>query len=60
MKDNSYSYTLITGKKNEFKLKTLGKHRNEIHYIGISVDMVRYSLKGKLCLNIIFQTTSMC
>lgn len=41
MKDQSYSLTLTSGKKNEFKLKTLSKHRNEIHYIGLSIEMVR-------------------
>lgn len=42
MKDRSYSQILTSGKKNEFKLKTLDKYRNEIHYIGISVDKVRH------------------
>jgi hypothetical protein len=40
MENETYSIKLEAGSTNEFTLKTLGKHRDEIHYIGVAANMV--------------------
>lgn len=42
MVDNEFAITLNAGEKYEFTLKTLGNHQDQIHYIGVSVDTVKF------------------
>lgn len=40
MGNETYSIKLEARTTNEFTLKTLSKHRNELHYIGVAANMV--------------------
>lgn len=56
--DDNCSMKLEAAKTNEFTLRTLGEHRDEIHYIGVAADTVRNSslktkrLKQKIQINV--------
>jgi len=41
MKSLKYAINLKAGENNEFTLKTLSQHRDEIHYIGVSAITVK-------------------
>jgi len=42
MKNSKYVVNLKAGEDNEFILKTLNRHQNEIHYIGVSAITVKF------------------
>jgi len=42
MKSSKYAVNLKAGGNNEFTLKTLSQHRDEIHYIGVSAFTVTF------------------
>lgn len=42
MKNSKYIVNLKAGEDNEFTLKTLNQHQNEIHYIGVSAITVKF------------------
>lgn len=51
MNNNTYAINITAGEKYEFILKTLSKHQNNIHYIGISANMVKFLFKNSCKVN---------
>lgn len=42
MVNDEFVVKLKAGEEYEFTLKTLGIHQDQIHYIGVSVDTVKF------------------